>query len=228
MERLDKILARRGAASRQAAQRLCRQGRVRVGGMVVRDPSQKVDGSLEVLVDGEAYEEAPLFAIYHKPVGVQSSMADNWGREDLQEVLPEAWQSVMHPVGRLDADTSGLLLFSSDGKLTQKLLHPKHEVPRVYEALVENPVDEARLRTTLAAGVETAEGVFSAGLLSVDGQTLRLEVSEGKYRMVRRILANSGHPVVKLHRVSYGGFELGNLEPGALRACEESEWEWLL
>ena len=228
MERLDKILARRGVGSRQDAQRFCRQGRVTVNGAVMRDPSSKVDPNLAIFVDDQATAEAPLFAMFHKPLDVQSTMNDAWGRTSLDDVLPERWRGQLHPVGRLDADTTGLLMFSADGKLTQRLLHPKHGVEREYIAVVENPVDADQLKARLAAGVETSDGVFPAELLSADGQSLRVAVQEGKYRMVRRILANSGHPVLNLHRIRYGEFLIGDLPEGQVRGCEPSEYAWLL
>ncbi|EEC45991.1 predicted protein [Phaeodactylum tricornutum CCAP 1055/1] len=128
----------------------------------------------------------------------------------------------MHPVGRLDYDTSGLLLFSSSGALTQRLLHPKHEVEKEYVAVVTGIVVEDELRATLAAGVRGYLNVFDAQALS----TVRLTVSEGKHRMVRRILANCGHPVVSLHRDRLGAVALNDLPAGEYRplTTEESPW----
>jgi pseudouridine synthase len=143
-----------------------------------------------------------LVAAYHKPLGVVSSMRDDHGRPDLSAVLPQPWQKLLHPVGRLDADTTGLLLFCRDGDLTHRLLHPKYVVEREYVALVDGAIDAAALGAKLRAGVETVEDgetlVVQAELLGVDGQSVRLVVTEGKYRMVRRILANCGHPVIEL------------------------------
>jgi 23S rRNA pseudouridine2605 synthase len=138
----------------------------------------------------------------------------------------------MHPVGRLDADTTGLLLFSRDGDLTHRLLHPRFVVEREYLAEVEHPIDAAALGAQLAEGVETIEEgeslVVQAQLLEVIGQTVRLVVTEGKYRMVRRVLANAGHPVVALHRVRYGEVRLDalELEEGDAVAIEGDALEW--
>ena len=151
-------------------------------------------------------------------------MKDDQGRPDLSSVLPMEWQGTLHPVGRLDADTTGLLLFSRDGDLTHKLLHPKYGVEREYVAEVEGDLDEELLRATLAAGVDTTEDgetlVVVAALVGVEGQEVRLTVTEGKHRMVRRLLNNCGHPVVALHRVRYGDVHLDDLEEGGSIAVE--------
>lgn len=222
-QRLDRVLVGRAIGTRKEVQALCREGRVVVDGEIIDNPATKVFVDAEIYVDGEEWEMAPRIALYHKPVGVLSSMDDNWGREDLSDVLPFSWRAAMHPVGRLDADTSGLLLFSSDGQFTQRMLHPRHQIPRTYIATVEGQIDEESLRARLAAGIETSEGVFPANLLSVSGQDLEVEVQEGKYRMVRRILANAGHPVLALHRIRYGDFELGDLAPGQIIAADDDE-----
>lgn len=179
------------------------------------------------------------------------------GRPNLEDVLPPRLAKTFHPVGRLDADTTGLLLFSRDGQLTQRLLHPSSNVQREYLATVDIDVGvneneeekkrkeadfEAALRAKLAAGVKTADGIYEARLLEVmhrkkieddevnsieeekgaEGRrsnareelVLRVGVSEGKHRMVRRLLANAGYPVVALHRVRYGHISLGTLSEG--------------
>jgi 23S rRNA pseudouridine2605 synthase len=198
--RLDKLLAERGAGSRKDVDRMIRKGLVEVDGQVVGKSGAKlkVPWSCSPIVDGFDYPPPPLLAAYHKPLGVVSSMRDDLGRSDLSSVLPLAWQKSLHPVGRLDADTTGLLLFSRSGDLTHRLLHPKYVVEREYLAEVENPIDPTSLAQKLADGVETLEEgaplVVCAKLLEVTGQTVRLTVTEGKYRMVRRVLANCGHP----------------------------------
>ena len=172
-------------------------------------------------------------------------MGDPIGRPNLEDTLPPRLAKLFHPVGRLDADTTGLLLFSIDGQLTQRLLHPSGNVQREYLATVElegegeggkGKFDEAKLRETLKEGVETADGTYPAELLGVleatrkeegeeeedekedgvekDLLVLRVGVAEGKHRMVRRLLANAGYPVVGLHRVRYGRVELGDLVEG--------------
>lgn len=222
-DRLDKRLARGGVGTRRQVATLVRRGRVTVDGAVVRAPGTRVEDGAEVAVDGEVLTEPPELLAWHKPVGVVSTLDDPWGREGLDDVLPLAWRTRFHPVGRLDRDTSGLLLFSRDGQLTQRLLHPRHQVPRRYEATV-SALPEG-LGDALAAGVETSMGTFPATLVSADPSTGRVvvEVTEGKHRMVRRVLANAGAPVETLHRSHHGPVALGKLAPRALREVTADE-----
>lgn len=236
MVRLDKLLAERGAGSRKEVDRFIRAGLVEIDGEVVPKSGAKLKVPWEACptVEGFDYPPPPLLAAYHKPLGVVSSMRDDFGRPDLATVLPQAWQKLLHPVGRLDADTTGLLLFSRDGNLTHRLLHPKYTVEREYLATVENPVDEAALRSRLADGVATIENgeelVVRGVVLGVTEQTVRLVVTEGKYRMVRRVLANAGHPVVALHRVRYGDIRLDTLaiDEGEAAPVEGDALGWAL
>ncbi len=227
MERLDKLIGNRTQYSRANVRTLCKQGRVEVNDVVVRDSSTKISDGSVVKIDGDILEVPPDFVKFHKPDGVISTMSDNWDREDFGDLLPEGWQGHLHPVGRLDADTTGLIIFSSDGKITQKLLHPRHSIEREYLAVVENPVDKKALTKMLAEGVETAEGVVEANLVEVSGQNLRLTVTEGKHRMVRRVLNNAGHPVVSLHRTRYGKIQLKDLPVGEFQEITGAELEWL-
>lgn len=227
MERLDKLLASRGVGSRQEVRTLCRRRRVSVDGEVITDASRKVDPSAQIIVEGELLEQLPRVVLYHKPVGVISSMHDDWERQDLGQVLPDRWRLKLHPVGRLDADTSGLLLFSSDGQITQRLLHPRRGVEREYLARVEGTPELESLGEVLAQGVETAEGIVQSRLEWVQGDQVRVVVTEGKHRMVRRMLNNAGFPVLELHRLRYGGFELGDLEVGEFLVATEEQLQWL-
>jgi len=232
--RLDKLLAERGAGSRKDVDRMIRRGLVEVDGEIVPKAGAKlkVPYSTSPVVDGFEYPAPPLLAAYHKPLGVVSSMRDERGRPDLSAVLPATWQSSLHPVGRLDADTTGLLLFSRDGDLTHRLLHPKYVVEREYLAEVEGAIDAADLGARLAAGIETIEDgaslIVPAQLLDVTEQTVRLTVTEGKHRMVRRVLANAGHPVIELHRVRYGEVRLDELDlaEGEAAAIEGEALAW--
>ena len=136
--RLERLLASRGAGSRRDCGGLIRAGRVMVNGEVVRAPSKQVSPRDAVCVDGEVVSEVPLLVGYYKPLGVLSTYGDPMGRESLEDTTPKEWRRMgLHPVGRLDADTTGLLLFSSDGKLTQRLLHPRSCIEREYVAQVE-------------------------------------------------------------------------------------------
>jgi len=235
--RLDKLLNDAGAADgRAACGKLIKQGRVAVDGATVRAVGAKVAGDAAVAVDGELVAAAPLLWCYHKPVGVHSTVRDDRGRPDLSAVLPRR----AHPVGRLDADTSGLLLFSSDGALTHKLLAPRHGVAKEYVADCDfgDAADDALrggdaeewLTSRLAAGVETALGVHAADVVAVGardgGLCVRLVVREGKHRMVRRMLANVGLPVVGLRRERFGAVALGDAPEGAVAAAPADALAW--
>jgi pseudouridine synthase len=188
----------------------------------VTEPTSRDDGA--VALDGEALLVPPRLAVFHKPLGVHSTVEDDQGRPSLGTAASELLALGLHPVGRLDADTDGLLLFSADGALTQRLLHPRRAVPRVYVATVE-PAPGPTLPDVLRAGVQTADGVFTAEVLALDGARVRLSVTEGKHRMVRRMLANAGHPVVALRRLSYGPIALGGLPAGEWREATAAEIE---
>lgn len=164
----------------------------------------------------------PRVALLHKPLGVHSTVGDPYGRPNLATAARDLIAMGLHPVGRLDAETDGLLLFSSEGALTQHLLHPKRAIPRTYLAATDPPPSES-LPERLAAGIRTAEGTFRAEVLAIEGDTVTLTVREGKHRMVRRMLANAGHPVIALRRLRFGPFVLGDLAAGAWRPATEEE-----
>jgi 23S rRNA pseudouridine2605 synthase len=141
-QRLERIISNRGIGSRNDVSKLFKQGRVSVNGKVIKSGADKYFTDVVVEIDGQSTTSVPLLALFHKPTGILSTMKDNWGRQGLEELALEyPFMKAMHPVGRLDADTSGLLLFSSDGHLTQMLLHPSTGVEREYEAVVTGTVD---------------------------------------------------------------------------------------
>lgn len=218
--RLDKLLVERGVGTRREVTRRIAAGGVSRAGVVLDDPGADLPEDAVLDVDGEPCGPLPPLLAWHKPAGVLSTVRDPWGREGLDSVLPAAWDGLYHPVGRLDADTSGLLLFARDGALTQWLLHPRRAIPRTYVATVEvDPPDD--LAALLAAGVETGEGVFTADVRGVSGREVTLTVVEGKHRMVRRMLHNAGASVAELRRVAYGPVELGELGVGEIRPVWE-------
>jgi len=255
LQRIERIVSNRGVGSRTEVSRLFRQGKVMVDGRVIRSGAEKISIYATITVEGRELQGPSLLAVYNKPVGVHCTMSDPWNRLCLNSLLKDySFLSTMHPVGRLDTDTSGLLLFSSNGDLTQQLLHPSSGTEREYEAVVTGEIaDFVRLRETLASGVATSEGTFPADILEarpaspeeIDGVQLtslnsstppgcfsfvRLTVTEGKHRMVRRILHNCGHSVVKLHRSRYGNISLKGggdaVLQGSLRRCSQGEMEW--
>ena len=189
-----------------------------VNGEECRDPKAQFPEDAEICIDG--YELAPIIRVYayHKPPGVLSVNEDPMGRSCVGDVLPVRH----HIVGRLDMETRGLLLLSMDGTLTQKLLHPKRAVEREYCAWVEGSPDES-LVSRLREGVETSLGLAQAKVLSIEGNCVRLVVTEGRNRIVRRMLHNAGHSVLDLQRMRFGPIELGDLEEGIMRPLSTEE-----
>ena len=225
--RLAKYLAHSGVASRRAADGLIADGRVTVGGRPVTDPARDVDGSSGVAVDGEpvAPETLVVYAL-NKPAGVVSTAHDTHGRSTVTELVPG--ERRLYPVGRLDADTTGLILLTNDGELANLLTHPRYEVPKTYVGRVDPaPVGEPALRR-LREGVELDDGVTApAGARQLRPGVLELTLREGRKRQVRRMCEAVGHRVIELERVAFGPLRLGDLRPGRHRRLTAAEVERL-
>ncbi len=239
--RLAKHLAHAGVASRRAAEGLIVAGRVSVDGEIVRDPARDVGEGNRVEVDGRllAGPEPRVVYALHKPLGVLSTARDTHGRPTVIELLDEPRR--LYPVGRLDADSSGLILLTNDGALAERLTHPRYEVPRTYRVRVAGgPVGERALRA-LRTGVELEDGPTAPARVqrllggrrmgegdsgegdSGGGEELELTIREGRNRQVRRMCEAVGHPVLALRRVAFGPLRLGSLQPGAHRRLGEAE-----
>ena len=225
--RLARYLAHAGVASRRAAEKLIADGRVRVGGEVVTDPARDVDEASGVEVDGRPVAPEPREVwLVNKPAGVVSTASDTHGRPIVTELVDS--ERRLYPVGRLDADTTGLILLTNDGELANRLTHPRYGVPRVYRARVAPaPVPEAALRR-LREGVELDDGRTSpARVRQVEHGLLELTLGEGRKRQVRRMCEAVGHPVETLERVAFGPLRLGDLAPGEARRLTAAEVERL-
>jgi pseudouridine synthase len=219
--RLNAFLARAGVASRRGADELIRSGRVRVNG----EPGELgtfVERGDVVELDGRRLEPEPLvYVLLHKPAGVVTTARDPQGRPTVVGLVGHERRVV--PVGRLDADTTGALLLTNDGPLAHRLMHPRYEVDKVYEAEVEGePNDEALAR--LAGGVELEDGLTAPARVQRLGPS-RIEVTihEGKKHQVKRMLEAVGHPVRRLHRREYAGLTLEGLAPGEWRELTQDE-----
>jgi 23S rRNA pseudouridine2605 synthase len=225
--RLGKHLAHAGVASRRAAEALVADGRVTVDGAVVTDPARDVSGTEAIAVDGEAVRAAGARVVYalHKPAGVVSTAADTHGRRTVVDLVPSGQR--LYPVGRLDADSTGLILLTNDGDLAYTLTHPRFEVPRTYRVRVEGRPSERALRA-LRAGVELDDGRTAPAHVRLLGpHELELTIHEGRKRQVRRMCEAVGHRVVELRRVAFGPLRLGDLGAGRHRRLTAAEVERL-
>jgi 23S rRNA pseudouridine2605 synthase len=229
IERLQKFLSRAGIASRRAAEELIRAGHVSVNGQVVTEMGTKVDPARDVVqVDGRPVkaEAATMTVMLHKPYGYISSRHDPQGRRLVMDLLPENLRSRLYPVGRLDYDATGLLLLSSDGELAHRLMHPRYQMPRTYRVTVTGEVSLDTLRR-LRAGVEIdareVAVAVSVQKREEDKTVLEITVWEGRYHLVKRLLEQLGHPVLKLKRIALGSLRLGHLARGTHRLLTGAE-----
>lgn len=231
-ERLQKVLAKAGVASRRHAEIMIDAGRVEVNGKIVMQQGVRVDPNVDVIrVDGvriNVNEETRYF-ILNKPRGLQSTMSDELGRPCIGDLIGDrvaAGQRLFH-VGRLDADTEGLILITNDGELANRLMHPKYEVRKTYLATVLGEAGNGLVRT-LKEGVELEDGLAKADYVQIvdknQGYSLvRVELHEGRKHIVRRMLKEAGFPVQRLVRTKLHTLQLGEMKPGILRALNSNE-----
>jgi pseudouridine synthase len=227
-ERVQRALARAGFGSRRACEELIVEGRVTVNGTVVTLGDRVDPRTDSVAVDGVTVNLDPNVRYYalHKPPGVLTTMRDPRGRPDIRGYLPQDGPRVF-PVGRLDRDSEGLLLLTNDGELGNRLLHPRYAVEKEYLAEVDG-APTARQMAAIRRGVELDDGVAkpeSARIVGTSGPrgAVRLVMTEGRKREVRRLLAAVGLPVTRLVRLRIGPVKLGSLEPGAVRELTTEE-----
>ena len=225
--RLDKLIGDCGLASRKEIKQMIKQGRVTVDGVCANAPETKIDPAVSVVaIDGApvAYSKYHYYMMY-KPDGVLSATDDGKQKTVLDLVTPEMRKMGLFPVGRLDKDTTGLLLLTDDGEFAHKVISPKSEIVKVYHACTEMPVNEADVKA-FAAGIILADGTkcLPAELVILDDGSCLVKVMEGKYHQVKRMLASRGKPVTALHRASIGGLTLDKcLKPGDFRPLDENE-----
>ncbi|PLS16395.1 pseudouridine synthase [Bacillus sp. M6-12] len=229
MERLQKVIAHSGLVSRRKAEELIAEGKVKVNGKIVRELGTKVGPNDKVEVNEIPLEkEAPVYYLLYKPRGVISAVADDKNRKVVTDFFPEIPERI-YPVGRLDYDTSGLLIMTNDGEFANALMHPKHEVDKVYVAKVKGiPLRESLKK--LDRGVKLEDGMTAPArtkVISVDKkkQTSIVEITihEGRNRQVRRMFEAIGHPVLKLKRERYGFLTLQGLSVGDSRELTPHE-----
>jgi 23S rRNA pseudouridine2605 synthase len=221
--RLAKYLAHAGVASRRTAETLIAAGRVSVDGERVHDPALDIGEQHRVSVDGHPVvgPEARVIYAVHKPLGVLSTAQDTHGRPTVIELVSDRRR--LYPVGRLDLDSSGLILLTNDGGLAHQLTHPRFQVPKTYRARVGGgPVGERAL-AALRSGVQLDDGLSAPARVRRVGGELELTIREGRKRQVRRMCEAVGHPVLALRRVAFGSLRLDGLAPGAYRRLSEAE-----
>jgi 23S rRNA pseudouridine2605 synthase len=219
---LVKFLAHGGVASRRRAEEIIRKGLVTVGGEVVMDPARGVEEGDDVRVNGAPVEvEVREVWAVNKPAGVVSTAREPGDRPAVVELVDT--KARLYPVGRLDADSTGLLLLTNDGELANQLTHPRYEVPKTYRARLGKAIADRDL-ALLRKGVELEDGpTGSAEVRHLGEREIEITLREGRNRQVRRMLEAVGNRVVALRRVKFGPLALGDLQPGRARRLSDGE-----
>ncbi len=226
-QRLQRVLAAHGIASRRKAEQLIVAGRVTVDGVVVRELGTKVDPERqEIRVDGKLLRPEPRrYILLHKPVGYITTTSDEHGRKTVLDLVQVPERVV--PVGRLDRDSSGLLLLTNDGDLIYRITHPRYELEKEYEVLVDGfpppEVEEALRRGVPVDGRPVQIRRLEALRTEPEGTVYRVVIHEGRNRIIRRVFERVGYPVLRLHRVRVGPVSLGDLPPGRWRDLTPEE-----
>jgi 23S rRNA pseudouridine2605 synthase len=221
--RLATYLAHAGVASRRGAAEIVRSGRVRVDGERELDPARQI-ATERVELDGRAVAGAEQRIVYavNKPAGYVSTARDTHGRPTVLQLVDDKRR--LYPVGRLDADSTGLILLTNDGELANLLAHPRYEVPKLYRARVAGGRPSAAALAALRAGVQLDDGLTAPAHVRLRSpDVLELELREGRKRQVKRMCEAVGHPVLELKRVALGPLRLGSLREGAARVLSDAE-----
>ncbi|WP_046173752.1 pseudouridine synthase [Domibacillus indicus] len=229
MERLQKVIAQAGIASRRKAEQLIQEGKVTVNGKKVTELGTKVGLHDDVRVEGVPLErERKVYYLFYKPRGVISAVTDDKGRKTVVDFFPEVEERIF-PVGRLDYDTSGLLLLTNDGEFANLMTHPRYEMDKTYIAKTEGIVQRHLLKK-LASGIKLEDGMTAPAKikeLSIDRKKnrslLEITIHEGRNRQVRRMFEAIGHPVQKLRRDRFAHLTLNGLNAGEYRELTAHE-----
>jgi 23S rRNA pseudouridine2605 synthase len=225
--RLNKYLAQSGVASRRESDRLIQEGTVTVNGHVMIDPAYQVQKNDEVTFDGKVLtpQESTVVYMLNKPKNVITTARDEYGRKTVMDLIPSNRR--LFPIGRLDKDTTGIILITDNGELANYLMHPKNRVSRFYEAEIEgrlNPKEIAKIKK----GIFIGDGEFGSGeivkqVTRKTRSTITIRLQQGKKREIRRIFYSLGKKVYSLHRFQYGSMVLGNLQLGQWRGLTQKE-----
>ncbi|WP_417911066.1 pseudouridine synthase [Candidatus Electronema sp. PJ] len=231
MERLQKIIAQAGICSRRRAEQLIVAGRVTVDGQIVTELGSKIDPAQAVItVDGKLLrrEEKKICLLLNKPRGYVTTLSDPQGRPIVTDLLPPDMKVRLFPVGRLDLDSEGALLMTNDGELANKILHPKFEVNKTYEATVRDLPKESELRRLAQGIIVDGQKTWPAQVRVLRQEqdrttVVEIVIHEGKKRQVRKMFQAVGHPVLRLKRTAYGGLRLGEQGLGSCRFLGEND-----
>lgn len=230
--RINKYIANSGIASRRKADQLIKEGKVKVNGKVLLEPGYDVFEEDEVLVDGKHIQRAEnkVYYVMNKPLGVITAVQDDRGRMTVVDIMTDVEERIF-PVGRLDYNTSGLLLLTNDGDFANRIMHPSHKVNKTYRVRVAGNISKMKI-SILRSGVRL--GKFKTAPARVDVITwnrhsmlLEVTIHEGKNRQIRRMFEAIGYPVQELQRISIGNMKLGHLKPGQYRKLSKGEFEYL-
>ena len=233
LERLQKYMARAGVASRRKCEELIRKGCVKINGRIITDMGIKVDPDVDIIqVNGKVIKptEKKIYILLNKPVGYITSVKDQFNRPTVMDLIGHKTDR-LYPVGRLDYDTSGLLILTNDGEITYKLTHPSHEIRKTYIAVLKGVPDEEDLNQ-FRNGLKIDNYVTSPAkieiLKSFDNKAIvKIEIHEGKNRQIRKMCKKIGHPVISLKRVAIGNITLKGLKEGQWRYLSDTEIEYL-
>lgn len=233
-ERLQKIIAAAGVDSRRHAEKLISAGRVSVNNVVVKELGAKADGAIDVIrVDGNiiSVEKANIYIILHKPAGYVTTMSDPQSRPTVVDLITDVPERV-YPVGRLDYDSEGLLILTNDGDFTQKIQHPRFQLPKVYRVKIQGRLNKDEIKQ-LSKGIKLEDGIFKPENIQIEKYNdkscwLQLTLREGKNRIIRRGFEAAGHRVARLVREAIGPVSLSNLKEGSWRYLTKKEIVQLL
>ena len=229
-ERLQKILAQAGLASRRSAERIIKEGRVKINGRVANQLGVKADPEQDIIeVDGRVLgrPESMAYYMFYKPAGFITSMKDPQGRPTVAHFLDGLPERV-YPVGRLDQDAQGLLILTNDGELARRLMHPRFHVPKVYRVKVRGVPNQAALTLLKSGRIVLGDKPVAPAQVELikvghDRAWLKMTLIEGRHRQVKRMCSFAGHPVLKLKRIAYGSLDLGRLASGQIRPLRKEE-----
>ena len=225
MERLDKIISNRTGISRKDAKSAISSGKVTVSGNVIRSSDYKVGENEEIILDGKKISgNAHVYIVLNKPKGYVSATEDPQQKTVIELVPPELFRNGIFPAGRLDKDTTGLMIITDDGDFAHRILAPKKHVPKKYAVTLDLPVTE-EMKIGFENGIELSDGICKSAKLFKTGEyTCEVTLSEGRYHQIKRMFGCFGAKVTELHRLSMGGFSLPeNLLPGECRELSEKE-----